>query len=96
MAEAEAHGMGEGELRQMLVDAIDESTIVGLRSSGLMVGFLNGTTDIPFEALEMDSMGAMELCIAVEINTGVEIVPAELLELGSLGAVVKSITERRE
>lgn len=88
--------MGEDDLRQMLVDAIDGSTIVGLRRSGLMEGFLNGTTDIPFGALEMDSMGAMELCIAVEVNTGVEIVPAELAELGSLGAVVASIMERRE
>jgi len=88
--------MGEADLRQMLVDAIDASTIVGLRRSGLMEGFLNGTADIPFEALEMDSMGAMELCIAVEVNTGVEIVPAELSELGSLGAVVASIVERQE
>lgn len=87
--------MDEGELRQMLVDAIDGSTIVGLRSSGLMEGFLRGTADIPFGALEMDSMGAMELCIAVEVNTGVEIVPAELADLGSLGAVVASIMERQ-
>ncbi len=88
--------MGEGELRQMLVDAIDGSTIVGLRRSGLMDGFLSGIADIPFDVLEMDSMGMMELCIAVEVNTGVEIVPAELVELGSLGAVVASIMERRE
>jgi len=87
--------MGEGELRQMLVDAIDGSTIVGLRRSGLMERFLAGSADIPFATLEMDSMGAMELCIAVEVNTGVEIVPAELADLGSLGAVVASIMERQ-
>jgi len=88
--------MDEEELRQMLVDAIDGSTIVGLRRSGLMEGFLGGATDIPFTVLEMDSMGVMELCIAVEVNTGVEIVPAELVELGSLGAVVASILERQQ
>lgn len=87
--------MGEVDIRQMLVDAIDASTIVGLRRSGLMEGFLNGTADIPFALLEMDSMGAMELCIAVEVNTGVEIVPMELAELGSLGAVVASVMERQ-
>lgn len=87
--------MGEVEIRQMLVDAIDASTIVGLRRSGLMEGFLDGTADIPFAVLEMDSMGAMELCIAVEVNTGVEIVPVELAELGSLGAVVASVMERQ-
>jgi hypothetical protein len=87
--------MSEEELRQMLVDAIDASTIVGLRRSGLMAGFLAGTGDIPFVALEMDSMGAMELCIAVEVHTGVEIVPAELAELVSLGGVVAAIKERR-
>jgi hypothetical protein len=88
--------MGEGDLRQMLVDAIDGSTIVGLRRSGLMEGFLDGSSDIPFAALEMDSMGVMELCIAVEVNTGIEIVPAELVELGSLGAVVAAIQERQQ
>jgi acyl carrier protein len=85
----------EVEIRQMLVDAIDASTIVGLRRSGLMEGFLDGTDDIPFLVLEMDSMGVMELCIAVEVNTGVEIVPGELTELGSLGAVVTAIKERQ-
>jgi hypothetical protein len=87
--------MSEDEIRRMLVDAIDASTIVGLRRSGLMDRFLGGTADIPFAVLEMDSMGAMELCIAVEVNTGIEIVPAELAELGSLGAVVTSIMERQ-
>ena len=87
--------MSEEELRQMLVDAIDGSTIVGLRRSGLMEGFLAGTTDVPFDRLEMDSMGAMELCIAVEVSTGIEVVPAELAELGSLGAVVAAIKERQ-
>ena len=87
--------MSEDEIRQMLVDAIDGSTIVGLRRSGLMDGFLSGTADVPFAVLEMDSMGVMELCIAVELNTGIEIVPVELAELGSLGAVVASIMERQ-
>lgn len=87
--------MSEDEIRLMLVEAIDASTIVGLRRSGLMEGFLAGAADIPFAVLEMDSMGVMELCIAVEVNTGVEIVPGELTELGSLAAVVVSIMERQ-
>lgn len=86
--------MSDDEIRQMLVDAIDASSIVGLRHSGLMEGFLAGTADVPFDVLEMDSMGVMELCIAVEVNTGVEVVPAELAELSSLGAVVAAIKER--
>lgn len=86
--------MSDDEIRQMLVDAIDASTIVGLRGSGLMEGFLAGTSDIPFDVLEMDSMGAMELCIAVEVNTGVEIAPGELDELGSLDAVMATIRNR--
>lgn len=88
--------MSEEELRRMLVDTIDASTIVGLRRSGLMEEFLAGTGDVPFAALEMDSMGAMELCIAVEVHTGVEIVPAELADLGSLGGVVAAVVRERQ
>ena len=87
--------MSDDEIRQMLVEAIEGSTIVGLRRSGLLEAFLAGADDVSFDVLEMDSMGAMELCIAVEINTGVEVVPAELTELGSLRAVVTAILERR-
>lgn len=86
--------MSDEDIRQMLVDAIDSSTIVGLRSSGLMDAFLAGTGDVPLDALEMDSMGAMELCIAVELNTGVEIVPGELADMGSLGGVIAAIRRR--
>jgi hypothetical protein len=75
----------------MLVEALEQASVFGLRNNGWTDDFLAGTRDVAFDDLEMDSLGAMELCIAVEVNTGVSIVPDALADLGSLGALVKAI-----
>jgi hypothetical protein len=85
--------MTEAEIRQMLVESIAASTVRGLHHSGLTAGFLAGTEVVPFELLSLDSMGEMEICIAVEVNTGIEVVPGELQALGSLGGLVAFIKE---
>ncbi len=86
--------MSEDEIRQMLADAVEGSTIVGQHRTRMLREFRAGASTVPFSELEMDSMGMMELCIAIEVNTGVEIVPAELAEMASLGEVVARVVER--
>lgn len=86
--------MTELEIRQMLVDALAGSTVRGLYHSGLTAQFLAGTEPVPLDLLQMDSMGEMELCIAVEINTGLEVVPGDLQAFGSLGGLVAFIREQ--
>ena len=75
----------------MLVEALHSASVFGLRNNGWTSGFLSGTQDVPFDDLEMDSLGAMELCIAVEVNTGVSIVPDDLASIGTLGGLVQAI-----
>jgi acyl carrier protein len=84
----------EAEIRQMLVEALHEASVFGLRNNGWTDEFLAGARDVALEDLEMDSLGAMELCIAVEVNTGVSIVPDDLNAIGTLGGLVAAI--RRE
>ena len=83
--------MNDAEIREMLVEAMHSASVFGLRNNGWTEEFLAGTRDVALEDLEMDSLGAMELCIAIEVNTGVSIVPDDLAALGSLGALVKAI-----
>lgn len=83
--------MTEHEIRQMLVDAMLSASVFGVRDNGWTDAFLAGTRDVAIGDLEMDSLGAMELCIAVEVNTGVEIVPDELATMATLGALVVAI-----
>lgn len=83
--------MSEGEIREMLVEALQSASVFGLRDNGWTEEFLAGTRDVALDDLEMDSLGAMELCIAVEVNTGVSIVPDDLTGLGTLGGLVRAI-----
>lgn len=86
--------MSEPEIREMLVEALQSASVFGLRNNGWTEEFLAGTRDVAFDDLEMDSLGAMELCIAVEVNTGVSIVPDDLAGLSTLGGLVRAIGRR--
>lgn len=83
--------MTECEIREMIADALDYASVPRFRGSELRAKFVAGTHDVLFEQLEIDSLAAMELCIAVETNVGVSILPAELPEFNSLGGLVKRV-----
>lgn len=83
--------MTDAEIRQMLVEALHAASVFGLRNNGWTDEFLAGARDVAFDDLEMDSLGAMELCIAVEVNMGVSIVPDDLNAIGTLGGLVQAI-----
>lgn len=83
--------MTELEIRQVVADALDYAAVPRFRGTELRERFIAGATDISFDDLEIDSLAAMELCIALETNAGVSILPAELPEFGSLGALVKRV-----
>lgn len=83
--------MTELEIREVIADALDYAAVPRFRGSELRNQFVAGATDILFDDLEIDSLAAMELCIALETNSGVSILPAELPEFGTLGALVKRV-----
>ena len=83
--------MTELEIRGVIADALDYASVPRFRGSEAREQFVSGGRDISFDELEIDSLAAMELCIALETNAGVSILPAELPEFGSLGALVKRV-----
>ena len=85
--------MTELEIRAMLVDALDSAAILAPEDENLKSVFLSGCRDISLQELELDSLAGMELCIAIEVITGVSVVPGELAGIGTMDRLVKHVQE---
>lgn len=83
--------MTEADIRQVIADALVYAAVPRFRDSAEQADFVAGKRDIQLADLEIDSLAAMELCIAIETNSGVSIVPGELAEVGTLGALAKRV-----
>ena len=83
--------MTEPEIREIIADALDYAAVPRFRRSEARAQFVAGVRDISLDELEIDSLAAMELCIALETSSGVSILPDELPGFGSLGAIAKRV-----
>lgn len=78
--------------RRFLVEALEQSNVSYFRDERTLAeSFVAGTTDVSIATLEMDSLAEMELCIAIEVNTGISIVPEELRDMEMLGDLAKAV-----
>jgi acyl carrier protein len=80
--------MTDHEIRDIIAQQLEYACLTVMRDKKLTPVFLEGRHDIALGELEMDSLAEMELCIAIEINTGVSIVPNELQGIGTLNSLV--------
>jgi acyl carrier protein len=76
------------EARQMVIELLEQANVYYLRNQELDPVFLAGELDLPLEQLGMDSLAEMELCIGIEVNTGLQIVPEDLRQIETLGRLV--------
>lgn len=83
--------MTDTELREFLLSALREANVFGLDDSSECRSFVSGHSDIAFDKLDMDSLAAMEFCIALETETPLSITPKELQKLRTLGELVSRI-----
>jgi hypothetical protein len=72
--------------RQVVFDALRVASPSGFTEE-LRRAFVNERLNLKFANLDMDSLGRMEFCIAVELATGASLLPSQLLELASTDAV---------
>lgn len=86
--------MTEHEIRTVIIEAMNYANVVGMRDQNTITLFLEGSEDIAFNQLGMDSLAKMELCIAIEDKTGVSIVPDELQKFGTLNQLVSSVQDQ--
>ena len=86
--------MTEQEVRTIIVGALEYANVVTMSDQNMGPLILAGREDIDIPQLGMDSLATMELCIALEVNTGVSIVPHDLLEIGTLNRLVKAVQDK--
>lgn len=70
--------------RAELVTLLHDCGVFTLRELGVEEAYLAGTCDVEIVDLQMDSLSAMEFCIALEERWGLSVVPADVARLGSL------------
>ncbi len=80
--------MTEAEIRQVISDALVYAAVPLFAESAEQSDFVAGRRDVRLDEFEIDSLATMELCIAIELNLGVEIVPGDLTEIATLGDIV--------
>ena len=88
----EERAVTDPEIRMMLLEGLSSSGVHTLRDKRWSDGFLNGTRDVAFSEIEMDSLATMELCIAIEVNAGVSVLPDELRSMYGLSDLVARIS----
>jgi hypothetical protein len=77
----------DAEIRQMIASGLEQGSCFALRNNGWTEDFLAGRRDVAFAAMDIDSLAMMELCIAIEVESGVSILPEELVQCETLGAL---------
>ena len=82
------------ETRQFIIEALERANVVGIRSHPARTAFLEGSGDINFDQLEMDSLARMELSIAIEVSTGRELASDQLESLKSLATLAAMLDKK--
>ena len=81
-------------IRTVILDGLEAGAIWQAGRSDFREAFLAGSADVPVVELDMDSLARMELCIAIEIGTGVSLAPEELDRYRTLAALAGELEGR--
>ena len=74
--------------RAELIEVLHSCGVVTLLERGVEGAFLDGSVDFPMGELRMDSLSAMEFCIALENTWGLSIAPVDVGRLGTLDGLL--------
>jgi acyl carrier protein len=85
--------MIETQIRASLTEIFRDLGVFFLRDRNVEKQFIDGCYDANLEELNVDSLAAMEICIALEANWGATIVPDDLHRVGSLQALVNILRQ---
>lgn len=83
--------MTESEARNLVVSALTSANVPGFSGSPEEAAFLAGDQNTRIMDLQMDSLAAMEFCIALELDAGLSVSPDELRLFGTLEKLVNVI-----
>lgn len=88
--------MTKKQVRELVADAFENANVVGFQYDNRKNKFLQGEKDIQFSELDIDSLSAMEVCIAIELSTGISIVPQDFVRMDTLDNFVAELLERMD
>lgn len=86
--------MTDENVRRLLVEAINSTSIFAFKAKGFEAAFIAGESDVPISELDIDSLGITELCIAIETSTGVELENSEVGGSTSLAEVAAKVSAK--
>lgn len=86
--------MNFADVRTQIIVAIDAATSI-LSEPRFAGRVRDPESDIEFSDLGLDSLGAMEICMALEDKAGIEIDPGDLAIYSSVNMLTKHIMETR-
>ena len=75
-----------------LVDSLLAQSVPGTDIDALIVQLRSQADTMPLEALGLESLGLMEVCLHLELDHGVPITPDDVLALGSVSDLLDAIT----
>jgi acyl carrier protein len=87
------HVFDTTEARRQLVELLADAGVGGLSDHPDCAEFINGTSDIPLEALAIDSLALMEIGIALEDSFEVSLSPYLLGTLNTLGELWSAVID---
>lgn len=83
--------MSPTERRIQLAEMLTDAGVFYLRDHRLEQRFIAGEVDPKLDELDMDSLAAMELCIALETHWNLPVVPEEIFSIGSLQNILGQV-----
>ena len=83
--------MTDEDIRRVIAEALDYAAVFQFRRAAIQSAFIAGEADMSIEAIALDSLSEMELCIAIEVNTGVSILPQEVRAMATLADLVAAV-----
>lgn len=81
-------------LRRKVAEAIESAIPVNATLAPVLASFVRDGIDCPMDRIDMDSLGYMEFCIALELSLGVALTPEDLHAAQSLCGVVELVATR--
>jgi len=86
--------MENSRCRRAVIEALQVAGAFGQLEEAKRKAYVDEGAHLDLSELELDSLGKMEFCIAIELSLGVTVLPGQLAELGSTEAIERYIGER--
>ena len=83
--------MTEDEAKGLIVEAFESANITTFKADSSVKDAILGAGDVDLSVFDIDSLASMEICISIELNSGISISPAELENITSVHQLVREI-----